>query len=280
MTPEAHQRRRIRRPVLAVTVVAWAAMLVPELPGSPPVGATGGTTLAGEAVSQGHAGHVGAAPSSTGLDVSEAVHWWSFTPPWGSGTGWGLMLAAMMAPLLIPALRHALARSLPRRRGRAMALVTVAYAATWAAGGVGLASLAGGIGALTGTPYPALAVGIAVAVLWQATPSKQRCLNRRARHPPLAAFGRAADVDALRLGGIHAVWCFGSCWALMLVPILVPEWHLGLMVVVTLWVWSEQLERPAVPGWRLRAPVRALRIARARARSLRGRGPSSVVAPA
>src|SRR5918995_6821583 len=176
-------------------------MLVPELLGSAPVGASAGTTLAREAESVGHAGHGGAGLSSTGLDVPEAGHWWSFTPPWGSGTGWGLMLAAMMAPLLIPALRHAFARSLPWRRGRAVALVAVAYAATWAAGGVGLASLAGGIGALTGAPYPALAVGIAVAVLWQATPSKQRCLNRRPRHPPLAAFGRAADVDALRLGG-------------------------------------------------------------------------------
>jgi predicted metal-binding membrane protein len=279
MTPEARQRRRIRTPVLAVTVVAWAAMLVPELLGSPHEGASGGTTLAGEAASHGHAGHVGADPSSTGLDASEAVYW-SFTPPWGSVTGWGLMLAAMMAPVLIPVLRHAFSRSLPRRRGRAVALVTVAYAATWTAGGVGLVTLAGGVGALTGTPYPAVAAGIAVAVLWQATPWKQRCLNRRARHPPLAAFGRAADVDALRLGGTHAVWCFGSCWALMLVPLLVPEWHLGLMVVATLWVWSEQLERPAVPGWRLRTPVRALQLMRARARSVRERRPSSAAAPA
>ena len=279
MTPEARHRRRIRTPVLAVTVVAWAAMLVPELLRSPRVGRSGDPTLAGEAAYHGHAGHVGSSPSSTGLDVSVSEHW-SFTPWWGSATGWALMLAAMMAPLLIPALRHAFARSLPRRRGRAVALVTVAYAATWTAGGAALVSLADGIGALTVSPYPALAAGLAVAMLWQATPLKQRCLNRRARHPPLAAFGRAADVDALRLGYAHAVWCFGTCWALMLVPLLVPQWHLGLMVVVTLWVWSEQLERPAVPGWRLRAPVRALRLARATARSLRERGPSTVVAPA
>ena len=278
MTPEAHQRRRIRRPVLAVTVVAWAAMLLPELLGSAPVGASGGTTLAREAESVGHAGHGGAGLSSTGLDVPEAVHW-SFTPPLGYVAGWGVMLAAMMAPLLIPALRHAYTRSLAGRRGRAVALVTVAYAVTWTAGGVGLVTLASVIRTLTGPPHTALAAGIAVALMWQATPLKQRCLNRRARHPPLAAFGRAADVDALRLGGSHALWCFGSCWALMLVPLLVPAWHLGLMVVVSLWVWSEQLERPAVPGWRLQAPVRALRVARARARSLRESGPSSVAAP-
>ena len=87
MTPEARHRRRIRTPVLAVTVVAWAAILVPELLGSPRVRTSGGTTLTKAAAeSHGHAGHVGSSPSSTGLDVSVSEHW-SFTPWWGSATG-------------------------------------------------------------------------------------------------------------------------------------------------------------------------------------------------
>ncbi len=281
MTPEARHRRRIRTPVLAVTLLAWAAVLVPELLRSASTGGPGsgspGTGPGARAASHGHAHHVLAGTSTTDPDVSEALPW-SFTSPMGFLTGWGLMVVAMMAPLLIPALRHAFARSLPRRRRRAVALVTVAYVATWTAGGVGLVALAGGVRALTGADVAILG-GLAVAVLWQAAPLKQRCRNRRAGHPPLAAFGRAADLDALRFGATHAVWCFGSCWALMLIPLLVPEWHVGLMVLVTLWIWSEQLESPATPAWRLSVPLRALHIARARVRSAGERPPASVAAP-
>ena len=171
--------------------------------------------------------------------------------PAGPAAGWPLMLVAMMAPLLIPALRHAYAQSLPRRRWRAMTLLVAAAAAIWSAAWLILRPIAG--------PLP-LAVVLLAAVVWQVSPLKQRCLNRRHAHPALVAFDRAADVDALRFGCRHAFWCVGSCWALMLLPLAAGGWHLALMAAVTLWIWAEQFDTPVRPTWRLRVPVRAARI--------------------
>src|SRR4051812_42724390 len=118
MTPEARQRRRIRTPVLAITTMAWAAM------------------LAVHAIPSGHGmdgmdGMVGM-DGMPGMD-SAASRPSNATNPWDLGsprellTGWPLMLTAMMAPLLIPAIRHVYLRSLPRRRWRAVTLLTAAY---------------------------------------------------------------------------------------------------------------------------------------------------------
>ena len=96
--------------------------------------------------------------------------------------------------------------------------------------------------------------------LYEVSPFKQRCLNRGHAHPELAAFGRAADVDALRFGWSHGAWCVGSCWALMLLPLLFARGHLPAMAMVTLWIVAERLERPQPPRWRLRGPSKAIRI--------------------
>ena len=78
-------------------------------------------------------------------------------------------------------------------------------------------------------------------------------------------------MDALRFGFAHGAWCVGSCWALMLIPLVVPVWHVGVMVAVSLWMWSEQLERRTAGGWRFHLPLRPLRIAGVRALTVAGR---------
>jgi predicted metal-binding membrane protein len=182
--------------------------------------------------------------------------------------GWALMMTAMMAPLLIPALRHVRARSLRSRRWRAMSLVTVAHAAVWTAGGIVLLAVASLLRSVTGQPDLALLLGLDAALAWQLSPLKQHCLNRHCAHPPISSFGSAADRDALRFGGTHAAWCLGSCWALMLVSLLAPAWHVAVMLVVSVWMWVEPLDRPERPTWRVRFPLRFLRIADATVRSL------------
>lgn len=237
VSPEARRRRRVRTPVLAVTALAWVALSL--------------TT---------------AFPSGAGHDAhSHHSHQTeSPAPDTFAGTlptflaGWPVMLTAMMAPLLIPALRHVYARSLPRRRQRAVALLIAAYAATWTAGGLILYAVA--VVLRETSRQASVAVAIFAVLLWQVSPLKQRCLNRHHAHPPIAAFGRAADVDVLRFGGVHALWCLGSCWALMLLPLLAGGGHLAVMAAVTLWVWAEAFATPAAPGWRLRLPVDAARI--------------------
>ena len=88
---------------------------------------------------------------------------------------------------------------------------------------------------------------------------KQRCLNRNHNHRELAAFGLAADVDVLRFGLTHGVWCVGSCWALMLFPMLLSEGHLAAMAVVTFLMISERLEQPQQLRWRVSLRGRLMR---------------------
>lgn len=242
MSPEARDRRRVRTPVLVVTAFAWIAVLAWHvLPSGsqPSVSATGSHHHAGHVADQvsTHASH-GSLPGSLGM--------------------WALMLVAMMAPLLIRPLRHVNARTLPRRRWRAMTLFVVAYAAVWMSGGLVLLTVTD---ALDGGAV-AIATAVVAVLVWQVSPVKQRCLNRRHAHPPLAAFGRKADLDALRFGILHGLWCFGSGWALMALPLVFDGAALVVMVIVSAWMWGEQFETPVAARWRLRTPVTALRIVR------------------
>jgi predicted metal-binding membrane protein len=186
--------------------------------------------------------------------------------PASLAVGWALMLAAMMTPVLIAPVRHIRDRSFAHRRARAIALFVAGYAAVWMAAGVMLLALAQAVRLVAPESFVPLALVTTIALIWQFSPFKQRCLNRGHAHPELAAFGRAADIDALRFGWTHGVWCVGSCWALMLLPLLVSRGHVAAMAAVTLWLFAERLDRPMPPCWRLRGPGKAARIAVAQAR--------------
>jgi predicted metal-binding membrane protein len=271
MTPEARERRRIRTPVLAVTAVAWAVTLLADplrsASGSAAGSAPGSGAGQGPAPAALHAGHAHHAVVDAGLPASHASHA-STENVAGLLIGWALMLTAMMAPLLIPALRHVRARSLRSRRWRVVSLVTVAHAAVWTVGGIVLLAVASALRSVTGHADLAVLLGLVAALSWQLSPLKQYCLNRHCAHPPISSFGSAADRDALRFGATHAAWCLGSCWALMLVSLLAPAWHVAVMLVVSVWMWVEPLDRPERPTWRVRLPLRLLRIAGATVRSL------------
>lgn len=181
-----------------------------------------------------------------------------------------LMVAAMMIPLSEAPVAHVRDRSLARRRGRAVALFAAGYALPWIA--VAVVLLAGRRIAAASPAVWALAV-VAVIVC-QCSPLKQRSLNRCHAHPPLAVFSARADLDVLRFGALHALWCIGSCVALMLLPMLFSRGPLVAMAGVTLWLAGERLEKPAPPRWRWRGPVKIVRIARGQARMwLNGRVP-------
>lgn len=246
--------------MLAVTAIAWAAVFaihaIPStaarhvMPGMPM-----GHDMAGMVMPPGMA-----MPPGMSMDRHAAAF------P-GSALAllafWPLMLVAMMTPLLLPALRHVYTRSLPTRRWRAMTLLAAVYLGIWWAAGVLLQAVAAAMQAVLpgGT---AIAFGLVIAVVWQLSPVKQRCLNRLCAHPPLAAFGRAADLAVLRFGCVHTLWCVGSCWVLMLLPLLAGGWHLIMMAMVTVWIWAEPFDTPTMPSWRLRLPIRAARIIAAR----------------
>jgi predicted metal-binding membrane protein len=182
--------------------------------------------------------------------------------------GWALMLVAMMSPTLIAPILHIFERSFKRRRARSITLFVLGYAAIWMAAGGVLLTVMIMLNLLTPRSFlPALAVGL-IACVWQCSPMKQRCLNRNHNHRELAAFGLAADRDALRFGITHAVWCVGSCWALMLFPMLLWEGHFVAMAAVTFLMISERLEQPRPLSWRLRLRGKLGRIVIAQTRIL------------
>ena len=157
-----------------------------------------------------------------------------------------------------------------------MLLFVTGYATLWicVASGLQLLALAVHAAAPNSLPY----FVAAAAVLWQASPGKQWCLNRCHRRPQLAAFGAAADRDAFVFGLAHGASCAGACWALMLLSLSVANLHLPVMMAVALFVAAERVERPAQVAWQWRWPGKALRItaAQLRIRLLVARPPHSV----
>jgi predicted metal-binding membrane protein len=161
-----------------------------------------------------------------------------------------LMTAAMMLPLVAAPVGHIHDRSFAARRPRAIFLFTSSYLAVWMLAGLLLLSAAAIV--------PATAAA-ALVIIWHCSPIRQRCLNRGHNHPALAAFGGAAERAVVRFGVTHALWCVGSCWALMLLSLAVPFGHLTAMAVVSLWMLSERIEPLRRPRWRFQFPRKATR---------------------
>jgi len=193
-----------------------------------------------------------------GSSLSHA-HCSAMSPPSVFAAGWALMLVAMMAPVLIPPIRYLRLRSFTHRRTRTIALFVAGYAIIWILLGAVFRIL---VRHVTLSAWEVLAV----ALVWQASPIKQRCLNRCHAHPELAAFGAAADLDAGRYGLTHALWCACSCWALMLFPMLLTQGQMLAMAAATLLIFSERLESPAPPRWRWHGPRKLTRILIAQSR--------------
>jgi predicted metal-binding membrane protein len=189
-----------------------------------------------------------------------------FNSPAQIASGWALMVAAMMLPLLVAPLRHVRDRSFARRRARAMLLFVAGYMAVWMITGVGLQAMALAARWVVSEPLLCFSLAAAAATLWQVSPAKQWCLNRCHRQPHLAAFGAAADRDAFDFGLTNGAACVGSCWALMLLPLLAGHGHIFPMIAVALFIFAERLESPAPLAWRWRGLGKALRIILAQAR--------------
>ena len=247
MTYSARDLARVRNPALLVSALGWMVLIfdphgMPMLAHCP---------TASPAAMQ--------YPASLQMLLS-------FRPLASMAAGWALMVMAMMLPVLIPPMLQIRLRSLTRRRARSTALFVAAYAAVWMAVGsllVGSAMATKWFAAESYLPAAGIAV---IALVWQVSPIKQRCLNRCHAHAELAAFGAAADFAALRFGITHGIWCAASCWALMLFPMLLPQGHLMAMAAVTLLIFGERLESPGVPRWRWRGPIKLIRMVVAQTR--------------
>jgi predicted metal-binding membrane protein len=246
VSPAARERRKVRAPILSVTALAWIVFLA--------TGAGGHEFMSGGGSTGMRAGSMSGSAMAT--QMSMAAH---PSSPWSFVGMWALMLVAMMTPLLITPLRHLGERSLPRRRLRSTLLFVTVYAGIWIFGGIALLEAANLLDRFGSAPM----IALGAAIVWQFSPAKQRCLNRHHARPPLAAFGHPADLDALRFGASFASWCFGSCWGLMLLPLVTPSAQLEVMTAITIWIWAEGFNQPRRPAWRLTLPTTATRIVRA-----------------
>jgi predicted metal-binding membrane protein len=180
--------------------------------------------------------------------------------PAGAAANWILMLAAMMAPVLIPPIQFLRGTGLARRRTRSTLLFTAGYTAVWMLAGAPILLLAAALGSYGLPPYVPAATVLVVTLVWQCSPAKQACLNGCHAMTELAAFGRAADTDALVFGATQGVWCTGSCWTWMLLPLLLPGAHVAAMAAAALVIFCERLDDPAPAGWRWRGLGKARRI--------------------
>ena len=175
-------------------------------------------------------------------------------------TGWGLMVIAMMLPKLIVPVQEIYARSFKRYRFLSALLFVLGYTTVWMLVGIFMIAAILALHLLLPHSFiPAIVLGI-IAIVWQFSPIKQRCLNRGHDHKILAAFGWPAYRDALLFGITHGVWCVGAGWALMLFPMLLPNGHNLAMIVVTFIMLSEHMEHPKIPRWRVDVRGKLFRI--------------------
>ncbi len=247
MIYDARELARVRNPVLLLSAAAWIWLVVDP----------GGLMM------QAHGPAACSRPAQLPASLPALL---AMNPPGSLAAGWGLMLVAMMSPALILPIGHLRLRSFKRRRARAIALFGAGYGAIWmAVGGMQLAVTVAAGWLAPGSYLPAAGVAV-LAIVWQLSPAKQRCLNRCHAHTELAAFGVAADLAALRFGASHGVWCAGSCWALMLCPMLLPRGQVAAMAILAVLIASERIEAPRPPRWGWRGIGKMGRIVAAQAR--------------
>ena len=241
-------------PLVFASVVAWALILTRPFGMALPSLCTGGKDWA---ITR-SLNALYAAPSALPLAVV-------LNPPATLALAWLLMLIAMMTPLLTEPLHHVWTRSFRSRRGRAVVLFVCVYLSVWCLAGLLLMVCAFNAQLVLGVyAFPA---ALLTGCLWQASPAKQFFLNRCHSAPPLSAFGAAADHDVLRYGGRQAVWCVGTCWYVMLLPLLVSRAHFLAMLLGALWAFAERYQQPGPLVWALRWPAQGARIAQARLRT-------------
>lgn len=174
---------------------------------------------------------------------------------------WTVMLIAMMAPVLIQPVYHIHLRSFAHRRWRSIAIFLVGYTAIWMAFGIIVLLLLMQLAVKSFAQHWYLLAGVVLlAFVWQFSPIKQRCLNRCLAHPALAAFGSAADANAFGFGITHGIWCTGSCWLLMILPMLLARGNIAAMAIVAVLIFSERLEPPNHPCWACRGIGKVIRI--------------------
>ncbi|MBS1509891.1 MAG: DUF2182 domain-containing protein [Bacteroidetes bacterium] len=239
------QRTAIQLVIIGISVLAWIVLLFNP----------------GHIMTMEHCHISASGPSAASLSMLLQMN-----PLSSQMLGWGLMVVAMMLPKLIVSVQMIYLQSFRNLRFVCALLFVSGYLMAWMLAGIPLIGVIIAANLFFPLSYiPALIV-FAVAVVWQFSPLKQRCLNAGHNHPVLPAFGWNAMRSALQYGAVHGAWCIGSGWALMLFPMLLPQGHNLAMLIITFVMLSEHWEHPVFPQWRYSLRLRLLRIIIAQAK--------------
>jgi hypothetical protein len=158
---------------------------------------------------------------------------------------WLVMVVAMMFPLLIDHVRNTAARSLWSRRHRAIGTFLAGYAGPWLLFGMTASGVHATLKMQTWAYAPVIgASGFAIALLWQAMPSR-RCFTLACHKTvPIAPTGWRADRDCLRYGWTVGVPCVISCGVLMLACLLMSHSILAMVGVSLIVLFERRRVRP------------------------------------
>jgi predicted metal-binding membrane protein len=168
---------------------------------------------------------------------------------------WFLMAVAMMLPSAAPMVKTycEIADTAAAKGERAVhpLMLVAGYLSVWLAAAVGFAALDllfrsvfSAAPLASASPWIAAAL-LAIAGLYQFSALKEACLKKcRMPFPILFARWSTRPIAIFRLGVDEGVWCFGCCWALMLVMFAVGTMNLFWMVLLALFAIVEK----QVPG--------------------------------
>src|SRR5262249_55061446 len=159
--------------------------------------------------------------------------------------GWAIMMTAMMLPSALPMI--ALYGAIRRRAdpeaapGVPVAVFTLVYLVLWAATGVPVYLAHTLLMTLAGRAFAhAIAAVRPAAGAFQRSPLKQACL-RACRSPLgfLLGHWRTGLAGTLAMGGTHAAYCLGCCWALMVVLVAAGAMGLPWVLLISAVVAAE-----------------------------------------
>lgn len=165
---------------------------------------------------------------------------------------WGVMMTAMMLPSAAPMiLFYGRVRGGSGNAGRTIPaeLFAATYLVLWLLTGVPvyLASVAverlADASPAFRAAMPYLAAGTLLAAgLYQLTPVKRACLRQcQAPHDFLIRRWRGGYSPSLRLAVLHAAYCIGCCWALMVVLVAAGAMSMAWVLAIALVVFAEKV---------------------------------------
>lgn len=157
---------------------------------------------------------------------------------------WGVMMTAMMLPSAAPMILFYSKMSRAQRPAEPRVpaeLFALTYLVLWMATGIPVYLAGIAIRNATSTASLlqeyAIPVSLLAAGIYQLTPLKQACL-RQCQLPAnfLMSHWRGGYTGSMRLAAMHAMYCIGCCWALMVILVVAGsmslQWVLGIAVLV------------------------------------------------